>query len=250
MTLPDGGRRRLINTFLRPRVTRGAFVAALLCGLLGFAAVVQVRSTHESGLRGLRQSDLVGILDNVTQRSTRLREEAQELEATREKLTTGRDRARAAVAEAEARADTLGILAGTRAAEGPGIKITIPDGHGLVEADVLLDAVQELRDAGAEAIQIGDVRVVASTYFLNGDEGGISVDGELQRPPYTIEVIGDADTLTAALNIPGGIVDSLRSRESEARIQSRATVKIDAVRPLPTEEYAEPVPEGTPSGRR
>ena len=56
----------------------------------------------------------------------------------------------------------LGILAGTVAAEGPGIVVTI---DGVDDAALLLDTVQELRDAGAEAIQLGDVRVVASTYF-------------------------------------------------------------------------------------
>ena len=158
-SLPDGGRRRLVNTFLRPRVTRGAFAAALLCGLLGFAAVVQVRANQDAGLSGLRQSELIGILDDVSERSARLQDEAEDLERTRLELTTGQDRGRAAVQEARERAETLGILAGTLPAQGPGIELTIPDETGLVEADVLLDAVQELRDAGAEAVQVGDARV-------------------------------------------------------------------------------------------
>lgn len=248
--LPDGGRRRLVNTFLRPRITRGAFAAALLCGLLGFAAVVQVRSTQDAGLQGLRQSELIGILDNVSERSTRLREEARELERTREELTTGQDRARAAVEEAQARAETLGVLAGTLPASGPGIVLTIPDAQGLVEADVLLDAVQELRDAGAEAIEIGDVRVVASTFFVDGTDGGVLVDGQEVAPPYRMVVIGDPATLSSALDIPGGIVESLRSRESEADIEQRDDVVVDALRPLPTPEYASPAPKPTEGSGR
>ncbi len=51
------------------------------------------------------------------------------------------------------------------AAQGPGITLTVEDTKGTVEADMLLDAIQELRAAGAEAIQVNDVRVVADTYF-------------------------------------------------------------------------------------
>ena len=78
----------------------------------------------------------------------------------------------------------------------------------------MLDAVQELRGAGAEAMQIsgGDgatVRIIASTYFLDSD-GGISVvDGRRLTGPYTITVIGDPKTMRTALNIPGGVVASV-----------------------------------------
>jgi uncharacterized protein YlxW (UPF0749 family) len=243
--VPDGGRRRLVNTFLRPRVTKGAFTAALLCGLLGFAAVVQVRANQDEDLRGLRQSELIGILDNVSERSTRLQAEARELERTREQLTSGRDRAQAAVEESKARAETLGVLAGTLPAEGPGIELTIPDPDGEVDADVLLDAVQELRDAGAEAISVGPARVVASTFFVDGDDGSVMVDDEKLSPPYRVLVIGDPATLASALDIPGGIMESLGSRGSKARVQQRDSVTIDALRRLSTPEYARPAPEAT-----
>ena len=58
----------------------------------------------------------------------------------------------------------LRILTGTVAATGPGVTLTIDDPDGSVTAATLLDGVEELRDAGAEAIEINDsVRVVAST---------------------------------------------------------------------------------------
>ena len=43
--------------------------------------------------------------------------------------------------------------------------MTIDDTKGAVEADMLLDAIQELRAAGAEAIQVNGVRVVAEHLF-------------------------------------------------------------------------------------
>ena len=70
----------------RPRATRANAFAALLALVLGFAVATQVRSTQAQGLESLRQSDLVGILDNVTQQSTRLDDDARELQATRDQL--------------------------------------------------------------------------------------------------------------------------------------------------------------------
>jgi hypothetical protein len=47
------GRARLRGA-LRPRATRGQLIAAVLCGMLGFAAAVQVRANRDSDLAGLR----------------------------------------------------------------------------------------------------------------------------------------------------------------------------------------------------
>lgn len=242
------GRDRLRKA-LRPRATRGQLVAAVLCGLLGFAAAVQVRANQDSGLAGLRQTDLVRILDDVTERSARLQAEARDLEEAREQVTDGTDGSRAALEEARARVRTLGILAGTVPATGPGIEFTISDPTGEVQADVLLDALQELRDAGAEAVELATtdgprVRVVASTHLVDVDDGGaVEVDGTLLEAPYQFRVIGEARTLAAALDIPGGVLDVLRQREAHGVVTQRTEITISSLRPAPAPQYARPAPE-------
>ena len=77
----------------------------------------------------------------------------------------------------------------------------------------MLEAVEELRGAGAEAMQIAGasgpaVRIVASTYFADG-AGGLVVDGQTLPAPYTLTVIGPAATMQTALMIPGGVADSV-----------------------------------------
>ncbi|MDP9417595.1 MAG: DUF881 domain-containing protein [Actinomycetota bacterium] len=243
---PPDGRRRLLAA-MRPGLGRGQLVAAALCALLGFAAVVQVRSTHESGLRGLRESELVGILDDVSERSQRLQAEARELERARQELRSGTSNERSALEEARRRTEVLGILAGTVPAAGPGIQLTIPDPHSEVRAEVLLDAVQELRDAGAEAIQVGPVRVVAQTYFV--DDGGIVVDGQRLRPPYRLSAIGDPPTLASSLAIPGGVEERLSQDYGVTLVvEQRKQVEVLAVRALVTPEVARPAPEQSPGG--
>ena len=228
--------------------------------------VVQVRQTQNAGLDGLRQQDLVRILDDVTARSARLSTEARDLQDTRDQVTNGSDGSRAALVAAQEREQVLGILAGTLPASGPGIDLTIVDPKNEVGADVLLDALQELRDAGAEAVELAGstgpaVRVVASTALVdpstNVDGGSandgsgtasndnsaptrVVVDGTSLRPPYRFTVIGEPRTLAAALDIPGGVLDVLHQRGAEGAITQLETATIASLRAAPTPRYARP----------
>jgi uncharacterized protein YlxW (UPF0749 family) len=246
----DGlGRSRLLAA-LRARPSRGQLVAGVLCALLGFAVAVQVRANQDSGLTGLRQTDLVSILDDVTARAARLQAEARDLEDTKARVSGGSSGSLAALDEARARSKTLGILAGTLPADGPGIEFTITDPKGKVGADVLLDTLQELRDAGGEAFEIGSVqgasvRVIASTYITDADGGGIVVDGVTLQSPYRIRVIGDSRTLAGALDIPGGVLDVLNQDNAQGSVTQRTDVVIASLRPAPTPQYARPAPQKT-----
>lgn len=261
MTADDGrgGRpRSLLSRLLTPRLRRVDVAVALLLGLMGFAAVVQVRATQQEGpLVGARQEDLVQILDDLSNRNSRLRTEINTLTQARERLTTGTDLTQAALEEARRRAQVLGVLAGTAPAEGPGISLVLTDPDGRVSAAVLLDVLQELRDAGAEAVQLEgpvrpgggpsaeteSVRVVASTALLDGDDG-VVVDGVALRPPYRFAVVGDADTLASAVAIPGGVVDTVGELGGRAEVSTEERVVVSALRPLVEPQYARPAPDG------
>jgi uncharacterized protein YlxW (UPF0749 family) len=223
------GRPRLV-VLLAPRASRAQVVVGLLCLLLGFAVAAQVRSTHgDSTFATARQDELVGVLDNLTQRSLRLRSDIRELEQTKTELERD-SRGDTAVEEARRRATTYGLLAGTVPATGPGIELTISDPGRKVRAAVLLDTLQELRDAGAEVVQINNIRVGVETYFLDAAGGGVTVDRQPLRPPYRFLVIGDPRTLAAALDIPGGVMETLRNTGATGRVTQRAVVEIHAVR--------------------
>src|SRR5690606_21266055 len=126
---------------------------------------------------------LIQILDGLNQRSQRLRDEINELEDARASLLSGSQGSDTALEQAEKREETLGILAGTLPATGPGVTIIITDTRTAVPASLMLNAIQELRDAGAEAIELNDrVRVVANSYVLDG-RGGIVIDGVTLKPP-------------------------------------------------------------------
>jgi uncharacterized protein YlxW (UPF0749 family) len=233
----------------RPRATRAQALAALLTLALGFAVVTQVRQTQQEGLSTLRETDLVRILDDVGQRESRLEADSRQLEATQQRLQSGSNSSQAALDAAQSRLDTLGVLTGTKPATGSGIRLIIGDPKGKVTAATLLDTLQELRDAGAEAVQIGSVRVVASTFFEDSSESGapgVTVDSSLLHPPYVFLAIGDPQTLAAALDIPGGVLETLRGQGADGTVTDEDLVAITALHSVSPPRYARPAP--TPSG--
>lgn len=244
--------RRATRILLRPRLRRVDLLVALLLAALGFAAAVQVRSTQVDGvLASARPEDLVRILDDLSGRNDRLRAEVGALTAARDRLTSP-DADAAALAEAERRAQLLGVLTGTAPASGPGVLLTIADPDGGVRAEALLDALEELRAAGAEALQLegsaangstAAVRVVASTSLLDVD-GGVLVDGTVLRPPYRYRVVGDSATLASALGIPGGVVDTVARLGGTATVEPADDVRVTAVHNLAEPRYARPAPGG------
>src|ERR687894_237378 len=135
--------------------------------------------------------------------------------------------------------DDLDILNGTVAAQGPGLLMTVRDPEGRVRVADLLDAVQELRGAGAETMQIDGVRVGVST-AVTGEPGQLRVDGSEVDSPYEIRVIGSGQDLETAMNIPGGVVDRVGRQGGTVDIEQSETVVVDALRQLDRPQYAQP----------
>lgn len=228
----------------RRREILPAALIGLLTLVLGFALAVQVRSAGtEENLAAGREEDLVRILDDLNTSEERLRARIAEQRASLEQLTSTDSRSAAALAEAQERAESIGILNGTIAATGPGLVMTIRDPADEVRVADLLDAVQELRGAGAETMQIDDVRVGVST-AVTGEPGALLVDGRPISSPYEFVVIGDPQNLEPALNIPGGVVQRIANRGGSVDIEPSDRVTVDALRPLDEPQYASPQTDG------
>jgi len=212
---------------LRRRPTRGQWIVALLLFGLGFGLAIQVRTTQQDALSAARTSDLVRILDDLSAQRDRLTAEETQLQATISDLKSSADRAQVAREASKERLQNLRILAGVVPVTGPGVTLTIADPNGALEASDVLDSIQELRDAGAEAISVDGERVVATTPVVDTAEG-IAVGSTVLTSPIEIKAIGDPDTLAAGLSFPGGVVESVREAGAEAIVVDRDVVLIDA----------------------
>lgn len=228
----------------RSRMAFGT-LAAMLCLLLGLAIVTQARQT-ESGdaLETARPADLLVLLDSLRQREGTLNTEVNELQNTLNSLQASGNNDQAAIQSAQSRLAALSILVGAVGATGPGVTVTIEDPGPGVSPEAMLDVINELRAAGAEAIEVNDahqsVRVGVDTWVV-GTPGSLTIDSKTLAPPYSILAIGDPPTLAAAMNIPGGAQDTVKRVGGRMSVQQADRVDVTTLRQPKPHQYAQPV---------
>jgi uncharacterized protein YlxW (UPF0749 family) len=229
--------QRIRRALLHPG--RGQISAAVLLVILGTAGVTQVRiAGSDDEFAGMRQADLVQALNGLQAAARRNEQDISDLENTRDSLRDNNNKTATALQQARDELSALGVLAGTATATGPGVRITVTVASGTISVNNLLDGIEELRDAGAEAMEINDaVRVVAQTSFEEADEG-IEVDGRVLKAPFVIDAIGDPDSLATALRFPGGFVDDLKVDDARVDIKKRTKIEITVLRRVVDPRYA------------
>jgi uncharacterized protein YlxW (UPF0749 family) len=236
-----------LSAMLRSGRSRLAFgaLATLLCLVLGIAIVTQVRQTKSGdSLDTARPADLLVLLDSLRQREATLNTEVSELQNTLNSLQASGNTDQAAIQSAQARLAALSILVGSVGATGPGVTITIDDPGPGVSPETMLDVINELRAAGAEALEINDahqsVRVGVDTWVV-GSPGSLTIDSKTLSPPYSVLAIGDPPTLAAAMNIPGGAQDSIKRVGARMSVQQAGRVDVTTLRQPKPHQYAQPV---------
>lgn len=221
---------------------RIASVLALM--LLGFLLVTQLRATEniDERLDVEREEDLARILADLSTQSDRLQEEITTLRLTLLAFENSAQTEELALRSLRRRLNELQILAGTVEVEGQGVRMLIDDPRGEVTQELLVDTVQELRDAGAEAIAVNDIRLLASSAFTTRNNRLVLDDQPLEAP-ITIQAIGPSQTIAEALAIPGGAVDSLQAKpDVVARVETLEQMTVPARPDAQAFVYGEPIP--------
>jgi len=146
------------------------------------------------------------------------------------------------------------FLAGLMDATGPGVLVTLNDSKKrfpdaplavqmteIVHDTDILQVVNELRAAGAEAVSVNDQRLVATSPIRCAGPT-IYVNGTPQTPPYLVRAIGDPTVLETALKLPQGIYDTLHNLDSGMiKIQKQSKQIIPAYNGPTTPRYSHPV---------
>ena len=236
----DAGLQRLRDALFRP--SRAQAVVGLLLAVLGFAAITQVRTnTTDNTYAGYREQDLVDVLSGLAGTSQRAQQEINQLESTRRQLEANQRRQSTALSAAQKQAQELDILAGTVPVTGPGIRLTVTEGPRAVDVDSVLDTIEELRSAGAEAMQVnGKVRLVAQS-AIEPAPGGLRIDGTLVTSPYVFDAIGDPHTLRGALELVDGPIAQYKSdADAKVELEELDSLDITAIRQPTTPQYAQP----------
>ncbi|MDR7523289.1 MAG: DUF881 domain-containing protein [Armatimonadota bacterium] len=222
----------------RPPILRWQAALAVLLAVVGFLAVVQQRSRQPlrqaTDLPTWRLQELaVLVRQQETVREALQREvetlqrQVREFEAA---LTEGRGLSEAMARELAQYRLVLGLVP----VEGPGVRVTVAedaDAGGVlpsaVHAQDLSGLANELWSAGAEAMAINGVRVMATTGIRSAD-GRLEVGDLPVAPPYRLEAIGDPAAMQAALAIRGGFVDGLRAVGVRVEVRPEARIRLPA----------------------
>ena len=187
---------------------RGAVVVVAVFGILIATAAVQTSRNAE-----IDNASRSALTERIQQR----REAVEDLRARIEDLRTQNadladqfQRLAGPLGDAQDRRQTLRVITGFVAVQGPGLRVTVDDARsgkpeGRIRASDLRLLVNGLWQAGAEAIAINGRRLTALSAIVNSDIA-VQVNRSPLNPPYSVQAIGDRRTLEGNLvNTTSGV---------------------------------------------
>lgn len=215
----------------------------IICLLLGVALVVQFRT----------QGNIVKamMVDSSTEQATMIRGLVDSNAALRKEIETLQQQlSQYEDGNSEGNIQTMAndlnrikVVNGMIAVAGPGVELTL---NGLLAPEEIQDIINELRNAGAEAIALNGQRVVVSSVVAL-DRMGATLEGMPLIAPYRFTAIGDPETLAKAVDRKGGLVPALMANHPEMTMEMRKSEHL--VAPIYNKkieyQYAKPVAQAT-----
>ncbi|HKX17138.1 MAG TPA: DUF881 domain-containing protein [bacterium] len=188
---------------------------AVMLLLTGFLFVLQVRANQAvrigAALPSRRLDDLSVLLRRQQEADRSLQDELTELHKRLDDYRAAEAGGETMTAQMRREVAQLWFVLGRVPVEGPGLVVTLAASPQRVVTPQALDVaavVNELWAAGAEAVSVNGVRVLAVEGFA-ASQGGVRFRTWVLRDPFKIVAIGDPATLEGALLVRGGIVDGL-----------------------------------------
>lgn len=239
-TIRKKPRKNLNRNSDRSRLISSIFIM-LMCALLGFAYMSQINNT-KSTYETMDENELVRLLNESNTQISNLEQRKTQLTSQLNSLKSAANEQEQARKIAKQNEETSGLISGRLPAKGKGITVTVSRGStSRIDASIMFNLIEELRNAGAEVIAINEVRVVASTYIQDADEGLIS-DGTVIKPPYVVKAIGNPQELSNAVDIAGGVGAQLQVKYgANVNVEASDNVIIDEVREATQNKYAKTV---------
>lgn len=212
---------------------------ALIAAVIGIALVAQFRSqTRPAELSSLPVAELSTRIQTLSDGTRQLRAALADQSDLLAQYQTAGAQGSSALEVSQEELRRIRAFSGESAVEGQGIVVNIT---GSLDAIAVNDFINELRNAGAEAIALDDVRITAQSVVTQGSTA-LLVDRNSIGRSFTLRVIGDPDGLVAALERPGGIVAQLEQFVSATiTVSPSSDLHLPATTLTLTPQYAEPV---------
>lgn len=197
------------------RHRRSQVALTLVALALGLLVVLQIRAQNGGAeLANRSAQELTVIVANLNTRNDQLRTEIATLEKEAGDLQSAQSRGQTSVDQLRDDLARIQAWTGLLPVEGRGVRVRI---DGPIHSGAIDDVLNELRNAGAEAITVDGVRVVTGI-VVAGAPGELSVENHAIGDGFEIRAIGSPQILTGTLTRTGGVIAQVGNAYADARL--------------------------------
>ena len=204
----------------------------ICCFLLVMIIYMQFKIAKETDITSIdtmRESELRTELANWKSKYEEVHDKYQEVSEKLKSYNEESNNDSKTRQKLEEELSELNLVLGKTDVTGPGIVLTIKDGPDTetkVDAEELMVIINNLKDAGAEAISINEQRIVDGSYIVLINSNFIKVNGQRIISPYVIKAIGNGSYLESALFGNGGYAEELKALGVEINLTKENKINI------------------------
>ena len=234
---------------------------SIVCMVLGFFTTIQIKNVKKNAekesVSGMRMAELQATYQKEKEKNDALYKEYVKVQQDLEKYIAAIEDTNTTTKLLKEQLDSAEIMAGMKEVTGQGVTVKMSDGsktsaipgqeglYWIHDGDLLM-VINELRDAGAEAISLNDQRLT-SLSEVRCVGAVVSVNNVRVGEPFIIKAIGEAKTLESALMFKGGIISELTTYKIECEVKTSENITIPAYKGAVNFKYAA-VPTPQPGG--
>lgn len=230
-----------------------SIVLGIMCFALTFGIFLQIKTVENSNMQVSQNYEENNLRAEVLKFKEKYDNKLKEVEKAEETLEKERESAtknNSELENAELQIKKANKILGLSEVKGPGVIVTLKDSktnsanvlniNDLLVHDLdVLSVINELKNAGAEAISINDQRLTPNSGIVCGGNI-IDINGEKVGAPFIIKAIGLPEQL-AALNRPGGYLAKLKEYSIGVELKKSNKITIPKYTGTITYKYAKTI---------
>ncbi len=230
-----------------------AIILAIMCFILTIGICIQINTVNNNGSTvsgSQKQNDLKSQVLKMKEKYENEYATLQRTEKELEKEREGKSSHNSELEDLESQIKKANLVLGNTSVTGSGVTVTLTDGKGdpsaldqsnyLVHAENILQVVNEMKNAGAEAIAINGERIVGTT-AISCDGNVIVVNGKKINSPIQISAIGYVELLST-LNRPGSTLEYFKNNSGKiVDFKKNANIEIPKYTGVTNFKYAKNV---------
>ncbi len=232
------------------KIKKEKIIISIIIGIMFFILTmvifIQFKTISHTDINSLETMQESELRTEITGLKTKYEETLSKLEETNSKINEYQETINTEKQASEVLQEELinsrNIL-GKNTVQGEGIIVTLTDvevgKYGKIYAKDLIQLVNNLKAAGAEAISINDQRIILNSYVVDINSTYISVNGERIVSPYIVKAIGDITYLESGLSQKQyGYIDTMKNEGKDITLEKSDNIVINAYSGNLTFKYA------------